>query len=247
MASSVHYPWLGFLYILTAPSLWGTVLCVALFGVLVAVTTIVLLFVFALQPQAEAFGGSQWWSYVFAVVAVLFEALLLTALILRVAQSKCQKKIFVETMKMEQKWREEMVEPSVIKDIHCFKIGVLVKICTFPLNLIPVAGTVLFAFINGPFEAWDLMDMYFEAVGMESRSDQWIEVTNGGKSCGSMYTSSAYRNFGFTAVLLESIPIAGPAVFSLSNACGAALYACQMEDGGGPLTLRTNARQKPLM
>jgi hypothetical protein len=45
-------------------------------------------------------------------------------------------------------------------------------------------------------------------------------------------------HYGFVATLLESIPIAGPTIFNLSNACGAALWACQMEaETGGPPSL----------
>jgi hypothetical protein len=52
-------------------------------------------------------------------------------------------------------------------------------------------------------------------------------------------------HYGFVATLLESIPIAGPTIFNLSNACGAALWDCQMEaETGGPPSLLDAAPQQ---
>jgi hypothetical protein len=54
-----------------------------------------------------------------------------------------------------------------------------------------------------------------------------------------------YLWYGFVATLLESIPIAGPTIFNLSNACGAALWACHMEaETGGPPSLLESAQQQ---
>lgn len=247
--SAVRFPIKGFLYLLTAPTMWGTVICVALLGIAVAIGTLVALFMVALEPQAEAFGGGKWWSYVLAVVAVIFESLLASALILKVVHSKCQKRIFVETMRIEGTWKDGMIEPSLAKDVNCCRIGFLIKVITFPLNLIPVAGTFLYAFINAPFEAWDLMDMYFDAIQM-GHQEQLVEVSGRGsldRSCCAMYASSEYVKFGFVAMLLETIPIAGPALFSLSNACGAALWASAMEVNGGPPTIREDSKISTLV
>ena len=243
----MHYPFAGFLYLLTSPSMWGTVICVALLGITVSLTCIVLLFVVALQPQASLFGGGHWWSYMLAVIAVLFEALLLSLTILKLVHTKCQIKIFVQTMKLEGKWNSEMMEPSVVRDFNCCNLGFFLKIATFPLNLIPIAGTIVYAFINAPFTALDLMDMYFETIHMDYQA-QMIELSGGRElSCASMYSSSNYVRFGFVAMLLETIPIVGPAIFSLSNACGAALWACDMHAEGGPPTFRHDSRNAMLL
>jgi hypothetical protein len=58
------------------------------------------------------------------------------------------------------------------------------------------------------------------------------------KTHATRHSNSKYLHYGFVATLLESIPIAGPTIFNLSNACGAALWACQMEaETGGPPSL----------
>jgi hypothetical protein len=236
----MHYPIAGLFYLLSSPSLWGTVFCVMLLGFALSLTSTLLLFVLTLRLQANIFGGGQWWSYVLAVIAILFESLFFTFFILKVVPMKCQIKIFMETMKAKGQWTKEMKGPSVLRDFDTCKLGFLVRIISFPLNLIPVAGTVLFAYINAPFTALDLMDMYFEAINMDYEA-QMIEVTRCPKrSCGAMYTFSPYLRFGFMAILLETIPVFGPAVFSLSNACGAALWACDMQAKGGPPTYKAS-------
>jgi len=241
--NAIRYPIVGFCYLLTSPSMWGIVCFVASIGIIVAVATVTVLFIFALKPQVEFFARGQdeltWWSWLLGVIAVLMESIALCALFLRVVYSKCQKRIFVETMKKEGRWKEEMIEPSLAKDVNCCRYGFFVGLVTFPLNLIPVAGTFLYAFLNAPFNAWDYMDMYFDAIQMDDRA-QKLEVSGGNLEthCCGMYASSEYVRFGFVSVLLETIPILGPAVFSLSNACGAALWACDMEANGGPPTTR---------
>lgn len=59
-------------------------------GIVLAFVCLILLLVLALKPQAMAFGGGQWWSWLLAVLAVLLEAALLAALLMSVAQSKAQ-------------------------------------------------------------------------------------------------------------------------------------------------------------
>lgn len=57
--------------------------------------------------------------------------------------------------------------------------------------------------------------------------------------CSSTYDiNNDYARFGFSCGLLESIPIVGSVVFLLTNAIAAALFACDIERGGGPLCLR---------
>jgi len=217
-------------------------------GLTVSVSSIILVFALALQPQANAFGGNRWWSYVLAVFTCLLEASCLTLLALLVVQSKCRKKIFVKTMILEGKWKkEEMIEPSVTKDINCCRIGFLIKLITLPLNVVPVIGTIIYAFINAPFDAWDVMDMYFDAISMDNKAQKNELAGDNPHFWKGIYSNKPYNGFGFAACLLETIPIFGPTIFSLGNACGAALWACEMEKRGGPFTLRESSKRHPLV
>lgn len=144
-----HYPIKSVGFVMSNPSLWRKVACVACFGMTVAFLALVLLLVFALKPQAEAFGG-QWWSWLLAVLVVLLEAAVVSFLVLAVAHSKCQTEVFVQTMKIKGKWRDgEMTKQSLCKELNVFcKKAFFVRILTLPLNIIPFLGAALYSAIN---------------------------------------------------------------------------------------------------
>jgi hypothetical protein len=233
----IRYPLSGFTYLLTHPKMWGLVIKMVFLGLLVSITALVLLFTMALKPQAEGM-GNHWWSWVLACIFVVFESVFVAALVLHVVQSKSQKKIFVETMRQEGVWREgEMEEPSMLKDVNCFKLSVLVRVLTFPLNIIPLAGQVVYAYVNAPYAGWDCMDMYLDAIHMEYDDQKMLVFgsTNAHIFSPKIYKmTNPYTRFGFAAVLLETIPILGPSIFGVTNACAAALWAADMEKKGGP-------------
>lgn len=236
LLGSKKYPLRGLLYMLTSPSLWGTVFLIVSFGILVSITSLILVFTFAFQPQMKLIAdGEAWYSSAVAIFLCLLEASLITLVMLFLVLSSSRKKVFVKTMQLEGKWKtEEMVEPTVAKDINCCRIGFIVSTITLPLHvIIPVIGTFIYAYINAPFAAWDCMDMYFDAIHMdESLQREELNLWNR-----EMY-STKYVGFGFVAILLESIPILGPSLCSLGNACGAALWACDMEARGRPMALQ---------
>jgi len=242
----ITYPISGFTYLLTHPRLWGIVIKMILIGLIVSLFALILLFTKALKPQAQAM-GDHWWSWVLAIVFVLFESVFVVAFTLRCVQSKSSKRIFVETMRDEGAWREnQMEEPSMAKDVNCFKISVLVRIITFPINIIPLIGQVLYAYVNAPYAGWDCMDMYLDAIHIE-HADQKVLVM--GSSDAHIFSpaiyqmSNPYVRFGFAAVLLETIPVLGPSIFSLSNACASALWAADLERQGGPKATYLLAQQ----
>ena len=139
-----HYPIKALKFVFSHKSLWKRIFWVAFAGVCLAFLCLLLLLIFALQPQAMAFGGGQWWSWLLAVLAVLLEAALMAALLMSVAQSKAQTEVFTETMKLEGCWEDgRMKKQSVIKDFQFLKKNFFVRVITYPLNLIPVAGAAL--------------------------------------------------------------------------------------------------------
>jgi len=240
-----HYPIKGFYFVMSNPSLWRRVACVAFFGAFVAFLALVFLLVFALKPQAEAFGGGQWWSWLLAVLIVLLEAAIVTMLIVATAQSKCQTEVFCQTMKIKGYWREgEMKKQSICADLNLFKKAFFARIITFPLNIIPFFGAALFSAINATFIGYDYMDRYFDAIKMPSKM-QRIEVFGEDRSdCRSLFSCSTYDSnndyarFGFVVSMLEMIPLVGTVFFPLTNACAAALFACDIEAAGGPICMR---------
>lgn len=87
------------------------------------------------------------------------------------------------------------------------------------------------------------MDRYFDAIKLPSKL-QRIEVLGEDKSdCMALFSRSTYDDdnefarFGFIVAFLEATPIIGSVFFPLTNACAAALFACDIEKAGGPSVL----------
>ena len=92
------------------------------------------------------------------------------------------------------------------------------------------------------------MDRYFDAIRLPSKL-QRMEVFGEDKSdCSALCYSSTYdlnndfARFGFMVGFLESIPVVGWVMFPLTNAIAAALFACDIEKGGGPVCLRNGKK-----
>lgn len=247
-----HYPFKAAFFILRNSILWKKVFCVALCGLTTAFVCIFLLFIFTLKLQAEFIGDlsgtdlTVWWVWLLAVLAVLFEAAILTIPLLYITQSKCQTEIFVTTMRIKNKWNEnEMKKQSMISEMNIFcKKMYVIRIITAPMCFIPIFGGALYSCINAAFVGWDYMDMYFDAIDL-SRKLQLREVFGDevSSACSALCKRSTYDDdneyarFGFIVCFFETLPIVGGTVFPLINACAAALFACDIEESGGPSCL----------
>ena len=265
LATPWQYPTYGMIYLFTSPSMICSVFCAVMLGLIIATTSLIVLFALTLRAQAEAFAfgrdseegedGTTWWSLMLAVFAVLFEATLITLLLLKLVHGKSQKKIFVKTMKMENQWRDatehpdnHMTEPGGLELCGCVKLSFIIGLLTYPLNfLVPLLGTVVYSLLNSRLASWELMDMYFNAIRM-TYEQQREEIKTSGMSggyCACFDVSSRYVQFGFVCNVLESIPIVGPSIFPLSNACATALWASDMErQYGGPPIYMDSMRKR---
>lgn len=242
----IYYPIKAIEYTLAHPrDLLPIVVRVACIGCGLSIIILVLLFALALKPQAELISSNlEWWAWLIAVFLVLFEAAICAGLLTVVSQSKAQTKLFVATMRLEGQWREEMIKQSIVKDMNLVKKAFMVRMITLPIQIIPFIGGAIYSAINATFTGWDYMDRYFDAISMPS-SMQRVEVFGLEKSdCSALCYSSTYdmdndyARFGFMASFLESIPIVGWVAAPLTNAVAAALFACDIEKGGGPVCLR---------
>jgi len=241
------YPIMGITYLITHPSIFCDVFLIALFGIFISITVIIGLFIFTFKTQAinGIFGNGQWYSYILAFIAVLVEATIISFAVLKVFHAKCKTDLFVTTLKTEKKWNpNRMHYPSVANQLFDFcKVSTFIGLITLPLNfLLPVVGTLLYGIVNGPFIGWDYMDTYMEVLGLDTEK-QHVRIAYLGRSDRKFLTpmiyiySNAYARFGFTAGILEIIPILGPAFFTLSNTIGSALWSCDMENLGGPVAM----------
>lgn len=244
----LHYPIKALAYTVSHPSLLKIVLDVAWKGCTLALVSFGVLLGTTLKPQARWISSNlYWWSWPIAGCMVLFESTLCAGLILLNSKSRAQKKLFVATMREEEMWKEDiMVSQSSIADLALPTVGKedVVKFVTIPIQLIPLFGGIAFSAINATFNGWDLMRNYFKAVQLSSklqRSEVFGEehMDKFALIHPSTYDiNNDYARLGFMAGLLESIPIVGVTVFSLTNAIAAALFACDIERSGGLVCLK---------
>lgn len=219
----------GLFYFLTHPRLWLLTLCPLLLSLVVAVASVIVLFAAALYPQAEGLedaGVAPWLAWILAVMLVIVEIFLVTIIYRLVIEGCYQDKIF-EWVLINEGYRE-LVENE---DRHatCLRscradcnvsvwCQVLLLIATLPLNLIPVVGSVLYAWLNGTLMAWGYHMYYFEMKNFSYGQQKAFVQQH----------KFQYSTFGMQAVLMELIPGVGY-LFIFTNTVGAALMAASFE------------------
>ena len=233
------YPVKAIHYVLAHPTLWKPIIKAACWSTAITFLVWILFMAFAWKPQSLLI-GTEWWSWALGFLLVLSETAVVAFLLLLVSQARAQSEIFVLTMQLENKWNQEKMHS---RPFHIYKTALVVRILTYPLNVFPFVGNALYSLINSTFMAWDYMDLYFYALGMD-RSMQRLELLGKANRSAvlqpSTYSdSNPYTRFGFVCAFLETVPLVGWTVFPLTNACATALFACDIEDCGGPERLRS--------
>jgi len=247
----IFYPLRALSYALSHRELLWVILQIACVGITISIIVLVILLATALLPQAAAISSNlEWWAWLIAVFLVLFEAGIVSVVLMSVSQSKAQTTVFTATMKIEGVWREDMIEQSIAKDLNPMKKAFIVRILTFPLQIIPFIGGALYSAINATFIGWDHMDRYFDAIQLPSNL-QRVEIFGQELSdCRALCYPSTYdldndiARFGFFCGIIESAPIIGWVLGPITNAIAAALYACDIENSGGLLCLREEGKDE---
>ncbi|KAF5373597.1 hypothetical protein D9758_000886 [Tetrapyrgos nigripes] len=108
-------------------------------------------------------------------------------------------------------WSDKLLQSS-------FGMMVIKRILLLPFNFYPLIGIVVSAWFKGLGTARALHRRYFESKKMTAgQTDVFMEEHKW-----------EYRTFGFTAALLEGLPIIG-LIFNISNRVGAAMWAHDLE------------------
>jgi uncharacterized protein involved in cysteine biosynthesis len=217
----------GLTYFLSHPTLWKQSALALLLTAAVSVASALLLFLWALHPQElwlVARGLPSVLAWILAVLVVLVEIFAITLVYGFVLLEVTKDKIFAYVL--QDKGYGSVIEKrpvSVLSSAASYcQVDVLVRFVFFvislPLNLIPVVGWLLFAWIHSTLIAWDYHVFYFELKGWRYAQQQaWI-----------LSHKTNYSSFGLQATLLHMVPLVGP-FFVFSNAAGAALLAIKME------------------
>ncbi|RLN58523.1 hypothetical protein BBJ29_004475 [Phytophthora kernoviae] len=220
----------GLAYFMTHPRLWLTTLCPILMTIVVAIASVVVLFSVALHPQVEGLedaGVATWLSWLLAVMLVLVEIFLVTLIYNLVVLGYYQDKIFEQVM--AARGFKEMVEDE---ERHagccracrsCCRVSLFLRlallILTLPINLLPIVGSIIYAWLNGTILAWEYHLLYFEFKNFSYGQQKAFVKEH----------KVQYSSFGMQALLMEMIPGFG-SLFVFTNAVGAALFAAHLEE-----------------
>ncbi|RLN55958.1 hypothetical protein BBJ28_00026623, partial [Nothophytophthora sp. Chile5] len=229
----VLYAFKGVTYFLGRPALWKQAAFPLLLTLAFSIASVFVLFAWTLAPQEGWFndkGVPSLLAWILAVIVVLVEIFLLSIAYAFLVLEFFKDKIFAFVLRekgfaamldeKEQHSTALRVCTSYCRVDGLFRLALL--IVSLPLHLIPVVGSILFAWLHGTVMAWEYHLFYFDLKDLGFKQQQrWIGQRK-----------LQYSSFGMQALLLQMIPIVGP-LFIFSNTCGAALLAVKMENEGG--------------
>ena len=220
-----HYVIQGFYYLFRHKTLLKTVLCPLLWSILFIVCVFCVLLPLVFIPQAFFLSTvmSPFLGIPLAFLLALLELFLVVTIFAAVVLLSITDKLFDQVLIL--RGHADLVAAS--NDSACCGccsivsvMHFVITICTLPLNLIPVVGTVIWLFINGRCYTWDLHSHYHKELKHRSFNAQRQFVKK------HWY---GYHMFGMQAMALELIPLAN-VLFIYTNCVGAALWAADMED-----------------
>ncbi|KAI9982122.1 hypothetical protein PInf_008013 [Phytophthora infestans] len=223
----------GVKFFIGHPHLWKQAAFPLLLTLAFSVFSVFLLFAWTLRPQESWLsdkGLPSVFSWLFAVIFVIVEIFLVTLLYAFIVLEYFKDKIFAFVLR-EKGYAalvdRESQESAVVRVCSAFFrldaiFHVILLIVSLPLHLIPVIGSIVYAWLHSTFMAWESHLYYFDLKGLGFKQQQrWIGQRK-----------FQYTSFGFQMLLLQMIPLVGP-LFIFSNTCGAALLAIKMEREGG--------------
>lgn len=194
-------------------------------SIVFAICALCILLPLAFVPQAIALSTvmTPWLGIPLALLASLLELLIVIMIFSAVVLLPITDKLFDRVLIL--RGHQALVEADQNSACCgcCSVVSILnlsISICTLPLNLIPLVGTVLWLFLNGRLYTWDAHSHYhYELKGRKFPAQRKFVREH-------WY---GYHLFGMQAMALELIPIAN-VFFIFTNTVGAALWAADWED-----------------
>ncbi|GMF34770.1 unnamed protein product [Phytophthora fragariaefolia] len=219
----------GLTYFVAHPALWRMTVCPVILTIVVGMTTVIVLLAAAMSPQERGLydaGVPSGLAWVLAIMLCLVESFVIVMIYSLVCLACYQDKVFEYVMR--QQGHEELVDnkrrhASCIRICtSCCRVSVLLRlgllVVSVPLNVVPVVGNAMYAWLNGQIVAWEYHFFYFELKNYSFEQQQALINER----------SLQYTLFGMQALLLEMVPGIG-AVFMFTNTVGAALFASSIE------------------
>lgn len=236
LTRTYEYPVKGIHYFVTHRRLWPRVLLGMVMSSLTSLAVYIIFFAFVFPSQSQGLSGSMSkvlaWSLSFLLT--LYEIQILMMIISTLTVSYLMTTIF-DTIWINQANNlnendEQQSQPSEYRS--CLKtfatlmiVRVLLFVISYPLNIIPILGTILFVYINAYYYGWSLHIRYFDRIGLTYRQ---------GKHYVKQHRSS-YTKYGVVAMIFDLIPILN-FVSPTTNVIGSALWAGEIDKHEDPST-----------
>ncbi|CAM4794742.1 unnamed protein product [Rotaria magnacalcarata] len=252
---SESYPIRGIAYLIRHPSLWRQIFCGLIIMILVSIIVSILLFIFAFPVQANCLSEymSDWIAWIISFFLTLFEigitVLVFSSLFLAYYMNIIFDAIWRQETMATNREEIQLTSSTRTACIKSFLIliifRVILVVLTFPLNLIPIIGTMFFIYINSYYYAWSLHCRYFDLIGLNfaqgllfcfllsQKTINNSNFTHEGKHFVEENRSD-YIRFGIVAVLFEMIPFLN-IITPITNVIGSAIWACDIERFKEPL------------
>jgi hypothetical protein len=169
------YPLRGMVYFIRHPKIWRLAFGRILFMIALAIAAMILLLVFGLPGQADGLSGyiAKGWSWILSTCMTVLELGIVVPIISTVVLVRRIDVIFdpiwlktIEETNEEKPAGNSTRPKSFLKSFVWVVARILLMVITFPLNIIPVLGTILYIYINGFCLAWMLHCRYFDLIGL---------------------------------------------------------------------------------
>jgi len=162
------------------------------------------------------------------VILIIVEVVIIAQVMVAVCLSRAQDAVFDAVhVRLGGEWTINRPE-NAIQMQHSTWVAIrfalwrgFVMIVALPLNLIPYAGTVLYACVCGYFLAWSLHHTWMQEFQQRKTMQQQRAFV--GERLGQ------YVAFGCICQMLELVPLVNILAF-FSNVAGAAMWAAEMDN-----------------
>ncbi|KAI9207117.1 uncharacterized protein BJ171DRAFT_495689 [Polychytrium aggregatum] len=233
------YPLEGVRFLIEHPKLWRNFLVRVSTTCFVSLLATILLFTLAMPAQAAALERaiSQTWAcWLIAVLLTIFESAAFVLVWSYIVLPLTLDRLFDDVLRL--RGHGDLVDSRVTSHRQVYlrfrhreaskriqqAVNGFVVALTLPVNLIPIAGQVVFYGVNGYLAAWSLHLHYFDLKGCTFQ--EGVEYVQSHKA--------RYVAFGVWSIVTGSIPVLSW-FFVFTNTIAAAVWAADLEDAGlGP-------------
>ena len=159
------------------------------------------------MTHAQTVGLGDGLAWVIAFLLCVVEIAVITIVVLQAVMGFIMEGVFVKTMQQLNAWQGDNSSCDCADECRWVAIQLVLAIATFPLNFVPVLGTLAFCALNGAMLAWEYHELYFDMCGLSKRQQREEVLTHW----------RDYAAFGLASQFMMLVPVVGPFTFVVSD------------------------------